>query len=50
VLSVAMMLDHLGEPEVAATVEAAVSADLASRSGVRSTTEIGDALAAAVAG
>ena len=50
VLSVAMMLDHLGETEVAATVEAAVSADLAGRSGVRSTTEIGDALAAAVAG
>ena len=29
VLSVAMLLDHLGLPEAAATVEAAVAADLA---------------------
>ena len=49
VLSVAMMLDHLGETEAAARVEAAVAADLASRTGARSTSEIGDALAAAVA-
>jgi 3-isopropylmalate dehydrogenase len=51
VLSVAMLLDHLGEDKAAAEVEAAVSADLAVRgSAVRSTSEIGDALAARVAG
>ena len=48
VLSVAMMLDHLGEAEAAGRVESAVAADLASRSGTRSTSEIGDALATAV--
>jgi len=48
VLSVAMMLDHLGEAGSAQRVEAAVAADLASRSGSRSTSQIGDALAAAV--
>jgi 3-isopropylmalate dehydrogenase len=48
VLSVAMLLAHLGHEDAAARVEAAVSADLASRgSAVRSTAEIGDALAAA---
>ena len=51
VLSVAMLLDHLGEDKAAAEVEAAVSADLAARgAAVRSTSEIGDALAARVAG
>ncbi len=51
VLSVAMLLDHLGEDKAAAEVEAAVSTDLAARgSSVRSTSEIGDALAARVAG
>jgi len=65
VLSVAMLLDHLGLPEAAATVEAAVAADLAdldrsatsdSASGRvpkpvrRATHEVGDALAARVAG
>ncbi len=51
VLSVAMMLDHLGLPETSARVEAAVAADLASRgTSVRSTAEIGDALAAGLAG
>ncbi|MFC6237779.1 3-isopropylmalate dehydrogenase [Longivirga aurantiaca] len=51
VLSVAMLLDHLGEDKAAAEVEAAVSADLAARgSAVRSTSQIGDALAARVAG
>lgn len=49
VLSVAMLLDHIGAPEAAAAVENAVAADLASRgSAVRSTSQIGDALAAAV--
>ncbi len=48
VLSVAMMLDHLGLIDESARVEAAVAADLASRSGERSTSQIGDALASAV--
>ena len=49
VLSVAMLLDHIGAPEAAIAVENAVAADLASRgSAVRSTSQIGDALAAAV--
>lgn len=50
VLSVAMMLDHLGLPESASRVEAAVAADLAGRDGERSTVEIGDAIAAGLGG
>jgi len=51
VMSVAMLLDHLGEDKAAAEVEAAVAADLVERgSAVRSTSEIGDALAGRVAG
>ncbi len=50
VLSIALLLAHLGLTDEAARVEAAVQADLAQRSGPRSTTEIGDALAQAVAG
>ncbi len=51
ILSIALMLEHLGQPEAAATVESLVGADLAVRAGrpARSTDEIGDALAAAVA-
>ena len=49
ILSIVMLLDHLGESDAANKVEAAVAADLASRSGVRSTSEIGDAIANAVA-
>jgi 3-isopropylmalate dehydrogenase len=49
VLSVAMLLDHIGAPEAALAVENAVAADLVSRgSAVRSTSQVGDALAAAV--
>jgi 3-isopropylmalate dehydrogenase len=49
-MSVAMLLDHLGEADAAAKVEAAVAQDLESRgSAVRSTSEIGDAIAALVA-
>lgn len=48
VLSVAMLLDHIGETAAAQKVESAVAADLASRSSVRSTSAIGDALATAV--
>jgi len=51
VMSVAMLLDHLGEDKAAAEVEAAVAADLVERgSAVRSTSQIGDALAERVAG
>jgi 3-isopropylmalate dehydrogenase len=51
VLSVAMLLDHLGHKEEAARVEAAVAKDLATRgSAVRSTAQVGDALATLAAG
>jgi 3-isopropylmalate dehydrogenase len=50
IMSVAMLLDHLGEADAAAKVEAAVAQDLESRgSVVRSTSEIGDAIAGLVA-
>lgn len=48
VMSVFMMLDHLGFSDAAAKVERAVATDLASRTGNRSTSQIGDALAALV--
>ena len=49
VMSVAMMLDHLGLAEAARDVERVVAADLAVRGDKkRSTTEIGDALASAL--
>ncbi|TKR24530.1 3-isopropylmalate dehydrogenase [Cellulomonas hominis] len=51
VLSVALLLDHLGEREAAARVEAAVAADVAERgTRVRSTAEVGKDLAARIAG
>ncbi|OKK21163.1 3-isopropylmalate dehydrogenase [Streptomyces sp. CB00455] len=51
VLSVALLLRHLGHEAQAARIEDAVSADLAERDGTfRSTDAIGDALAARVAG
>jgi 3-isopropylmalate dehydrogenase len=51
VLSVAMMLDFLGHPELATRVEAAVAADAAAKGDAkRSTSEIGDAIAARIAG
>ena len=51
ILSVAMLLDHLGQEKAARQVEAAVEADLTERgSTVRSTSQIGDAIAARVAG
>ena len=49
ILSVALLLDHLGLAEASARVTAAVSADLAARSTQRSTAEIGDAISAALA-
>jgi len=52
ILSVSLLLDHLGHPGAAAVVEAAVIADLADRSPatVRRTSEIGDAIASRVGG
>jgi 3-isopropylmalate dehydrogenase len=51
ILSVALLLRHLGYEAQAVRIEDAVSADLAERDGTfRSTEEIGDALAARVAG
>ncbi|MFD7413674.1 3-isopropylmalate dehydrogenase [Kitasatospora purpeofusca] len=48
VLSVAMLLDHLGYAAEAARIEAAVAADLTERTGTRTTSQVGDALAARV--
>jgi 3-isopropylmalate dehydrogenase len=47
ILSVGLMLDHLGHPEAAAAVEAGVVADLADRTPgtMRPTAEIGAAIA-----
>ncbi|MFF4601300.1 3-isopropylmalate dehydrogenase [Streptomyces sp. NPDC001339] len=51
ILSVALLLRHLGYAPQAARIEEAVAADLEARDGgARSTDEIGDALAARVAG
>jgi 3-isopropylmalate dehydrogenase len=52
ILSVALMLDHLGLEDAARRVEQAVVADLAARGGgaARRTAEIGDAIAARVSG
>ena len=50
ILSVSLLLDHLGLTEEAARVEKAAIADIAGRAGqpARSTTQIGDAIAASV--
>ncbi|GLW62528.1 3-isopropylmalate dehydrogenase [Actinomadura rubrobrunea] len=52
ILSVAMLLDHIGAPEAARRVERAVADDLAARRGrpARGTAEIGDAIAERVSG
>ncbi len=53
VLSVAMLLEHLGLDKAAPRVEQAVAADLAERGAARvprATAEIGDAIAARAAG
>ena len=55
--SVALLLDHIGKPELAAKVEAAIEKDMADRAAadkagaplVRSTSEIGDAICVALA-
>src|SRR5690625_1957938 len=51
ILSVALLLDHLGLPEQATAIEDAVAADIAERDGTaRSTAQTGDAPAARVRG
>ncbi|GAA2418286.1 3-isopropylmalate dehydrogenase [Actinomadura vinacea] len=52
ILSVVMLLDHLGAAEAARRVERAVAEDLAERAGqgARSTAQIGDAIAKRVSG
>jgi 3-isopropylmalate dehydrogenase len=52
ILSTALLLDHLGYAEAAASVERAAVADLAERvpGGSRRTSEVGDAIAGRVAG
>ena len=51
ILSVAMLLEHLGLTEAAARVEAAVAADLAERGDrVRSTADVGNEIAARIRG
>jgi len=50
ILSVSMLLDHLGETGASEAIEAAVAKDLASRgAATRTTSEIGDSIAKAVA-
>ncbi|MDP1876526.1 MAG: isocitrate/isopropylmalate family dehydrogenase, partial [Actinomycetota bacterium] len=47
VMSLAMLLDHVGSAEAASWVESAVAANLSTRGdSVRSTSQVGDALAA----
>ena len=46
ILSVALLLDHLGLVDESARVSAAVEADIAARSAARTTAEIGSAIAA----
>ncbi|GAA3197393.1 3-isopropylmalate dehydrogenase [Actinocorallia longicatena] len=50
ILSVAMLLDHLGVPEAARKIEKAVAEDLTERTGHRPTAQVGDAIAKRVAG
>lgn len=46
--SMALLLDHLGRREDAARIEAAVEADIVSRTGPRRTQEVGEAIASAL--
>ncbi|MEV5648747.1 3-isopropylmalate dehydrogenase [Nocardia sp. NPDC052254] len=48
ILSVSLLLNHLGKTEEAARIEAAIAKDLAARTGAASTVAIGDRIAAAV--
>ncbi|RRD47509.1 3-isopropylmalate dehydrogenase [Tessaracoccus sp. OH4464_COT-324] len=46
--SMSLLLDHLGQPELAARIDAAVAVDVAERSAPTSTAAVGDRIAAAV--
>jgi len=48
ILSISLLLNHLGKADEAARIEAAVAKDLAARSGAASTVEVGDRIAASV--
>ncbi|WP_410869964.1 3-isopropylmalate dehydrogenase [Nocardia sp. A7] len=48
ILSVSLLLNHLGNTEGATRIESAVAKDLASRTGTASTVEVGDRIAAIV--
>ncbi|KQY38300.1 3-isopropylmalate dehydrogenase [Nocardia sp. Root136] len=48
ILSVSLLLNHLGNTEGAARIESAVAKDLASRTGTASTVEVGNRIAAIV--
>ncbi|MEV4204607.1 3-isopropylmalate dehydrogenase [Nocardia salmonicida] len=48
ILSVSLLLNHLGNTEGAARIESAVAKDLASRTGTASTVKVGDRIAAIV--
>src|SRR4051794_3697896 len=50
ILSVAMLLDHLGVPEAARKIEKAVAEDLVERTGPRSTGQVGDDITKRVIG
>lgn len=49
ILSAGLLLEHLGHPAAAAEITAAVEADIAARSGVRSTQEVGEAIGSLLA-
>ncbi|MBF6354775.1 3-isopropylmalate dehydrogenase [Nocardia higoensis] len=48
ILSISLLLNHLGKTDEATRIEAAVAKDLAARSGAASTVEVGDRIAASV--
>ncbi len=48
ILSTALLLDHLGLPDAAASVTAAVESDIQERTSARTTGEVGEAIAARV--
>jgi 3-isopropylmalate dehydrogenase len=50
ILSVAMLLDHLGVPEAARKIEKAVAEDLVERTGPRPTSQVGDDITKRVIG
>ncbi|GAA2078924.1 3-isopropylmalate dehydrogenase [Aeromicrobium halocynthiae] len=50
ILSGALLMEHLGHHDAAAAIASAVEADIAERSGPRSTEEVGEAIASRAAG